>query len=380
MLGTMPNPPGTERQPSKPHAAPFAGSVLPGASRRRARIVFATALAAIGLWVARDFLIPLGWAVILGVALWPLYRRFVERVWQGRQSALPPLLFTLATCLVLIVPLGFAAAELGREGQAALEWLRRGQENGIAEPGWLERVPVLGSRAAQWWREHLTHPQQAGDLLSNLDTPALANWVKAFGAEFLHRGFVFLVTMLALYFLFRDGEWLGRRLLDHADRVLGDPGERLAERLVLAARGTFTGTVLVATGEGVLIGIGYIVAGVPHPMLFGAFTIAFAMLPFGAWFAFTTAALLLLSQAGSLLMAALLFGWGATVMMIGDNFIQPSIVGGSVRLPFLWALVGIFGGVETFGLLGLFLGPVIMAGLMTIWRDWINRPQLTGGK
>jgi predicted PurR-regulated permease PerM len=380
MLLVMPNPPGTELRPPEPQAAPVTGSVLSQASRRRARLVFATALAAIGLWVARDFLIPLGWAVILGVALWPLYRLFVERVWRGRRSVLPPLLFTLTTCLVLIVPLGFAAVEVGREGQAAVEGLRRAQENGIAEPGWLERVPIIGNRAVQWWRGHLSKPQYPGDLLSSFDTAALANWARAFGTEFLHRGFVFFVTMLALFFLFRDGEWLGRRLLDHADRVLGDPGERLAERLVLAARGTFNGTVLVAIGEGVLIGIGYVVTGVPRPMLFGAFTIAFAMLPFGAWFAFTAAALSLLSQGASLLMAALLFGWGAVVMIIGDNFIQPRIVGRSVRLPFLWALIGIVGGIESFGLLGLFLGPVIMTGLMTIWRDWIDRPPLTGGK
>ena len=64
-------------------------------------------------------------------------------------------------------------------------------------------------------------------------------------------------------------------------------------------------------------------------------------------------------------------------MLIGDNLIQPGLIAGSVRLPFLWTLIGIFGGIHTFGLLGLFLGPVIMAGLMTIWRDWIDRPQLT---
>jgi predicted PurR-regulated permease PerM len=153
-------------------------------------------------------------------------------------------------CLVLIVPLGFAAVEVGREGQAAVEWLRRAQENGIAEPGWLERIPIIGNRAVQWWRGHLSRPQQAGDLLSSFDTAALANWAKAFGTELLHRGFVFFVTMLALFFLLRDGEWLSRRLLDHADRVLGDPGDRLAKRMVLATRGTFNGTVLVAVGEG----------------------------------------------------------------------------------------------------------------------------------
>src|SRR3954464_5103741 len=149
MLLVMPNPPGTELRPPEPQAARVPGSVLSQVSRRRARIVFATALAAIGLWVARDFLIPLGWAVILGVALWPIYRLFLERIWHDA-SVLPPLLFTVTTCLVLIVPLGFAAVEIGREGQAAVEWLRRAQENGIAEPGWLERVPIIGNRAVQW--------------------------------------------------------------------------------------------------------------------------------------------------------------------------------------------------------------------------------------
>ena len=127
-------------------------------------------------------------------------------------------------------------------------------------------------------------------------------------------------------------------------------------------------------GEGAAIGAGYFIAGVPNALTFVIFTTAFAMIPFGAWLAFTAAALLLLLQGGGPLFASLLFGWGATVMVVGDNFIQPGLVGGSVRLPFLWALIGIVGGVETFGLLGLFLGPVIMTALMTVWREWMNRP------
>ena len=58
-------------------------------------------------------------------------------------------------------------------------------------------------------------------------------------------------------------------------------------------------------------------------------------------------------------------------MVIGDNFVQPGLIGGAARLPFLWALIGIVGGLETFGLVGLFLGPVIMAALLTIWREWV---------
>jgi predicted PurR-regulated permease PerM len=99
------------------------------------------------------------------------------------------------------------------------------------------------------------------------------------------------------------------------------------------------------------------------------------MLPFGAWAVFTAAAATLLSGGGSGIAAAGVFFWGATVMLAGDHFVWPTLVGGAARLPFLFAFVGIFGGLAAFGLLGLFLGPVIMAVLLTVWREWIFRPE-----
>jgi predicted PurR-regulated permease PerM len=87
--------------------------------------------------------------------------------------------------------------------------------------------------------------------------------------------------------------------------------------------------------------------------------------------AFSVAALVLLVQGGSAFAAACVFAWGAVVMLIGDHFVWPALVGGAARMPFLLALVGIFGGLQTFGLIGLFIGPVIMAALVTIWREWL---------
>ena len=143
--------------------------------------------------------------------------------------------------------------------------------------------------------------------------------------------------------------------------------------MVGAVRGTVNGTVLVAVAEGLLIGIAYVVAGVPSPVLFTMLTIAFAMVPFGAWAAFAVASVVLLISDGNLWPALAVFGWGAAVMLAGDHFIWPTLVGKAARLPFLVALIGIFGGLQVFGLIGLFLGPVIMAALLTVWREWLVR-------
>jgi predicted PurR-regulated permease PerM len=120
------------------------------------------------------------------------------------------------------------------------------------------------------------------------------------------------------------------------------------------------------------MGVAYAIAGVPQPLLFAVLTIALAMVPFGGWAALATAAVMLLLHGGELLVAAGLFGFAAMVLLIGDNFMQPALVGGTARLPFLLALIGILGGLQSFGLIGLFLGPVIMAAALAVWREWVR--------
>jgi predicted PurR-regulated permease PerM len=354
--------PGSEDPSGRPGAA---------GGRRRARLVVAAALAVLALWVARDYLTALAWAILIAVAVWPLYRRFAALM-AGRRT-LAAALFTLLVCVAVLAPITLVAVEVGREAGTALRWLEEARQRGVPTPGWLAGVPVLGQSAEAWWRGHLGGPAEAETFLRGLDRGALADWSRAAGGQVLHRALLLLVAILALFLLLRDGERVAGRVLALTDRVLGDPGDRLAGKLVEAVRGTVVATVAVAAGEGLLIGIGYGVGGAPHAVLFGVLTAGFALLPLGAWVAFTAAALALLASGGGVLEAAAVLGWGAVVMLTGDNLVQPALVGGGARLPFLWALVGILGGLETFGLVGLFLGPVVMAAVLTVWREWLGR-------
>jgi predicted PurR-regulated permease PerM len=327
----------------------------------------------LALWVAQEFLAPLCWAVVIALTTWPAYKVFAARIADGRSVVLAPLVFTLLVGAILFVPILVAIHQAAQESQLLMQSLAHARDNGIPVPKWLVEIP-LGEHAARWWAANLSEPQSAREWLgSNSDKQAEAEWTRAMGVQLLHRLFMFFIALIALFVMLRSGAWIGNRALDTADRLLGDPGERLASRMVETVRGTVTGTLIVAVAEGAIIGMAYILAGVPSPLLFALLTAAFAIIPFGAWMIFSSAALLLLHD-GNAMAAAAVFGFGALVMIIGDTFVWPALVGKQARLPFLAALVGIFGGLQAFGLIGLIVGPMILAALWTVWREWLLRP------
>jgi predicted PurR-regulated permease PerM len=343
-------------------------------TRQATRRYLTIAVVVLSLWITQSFLIPLAWATVLAITVWPLYSRASA---AARYRWLPPLLATLATALLLMLPLSVAGMEAAQDSKVALEWLAKAQQTGVSPPAWLDDFPLVGGKLAHLWQTHAGTPEAARSLFSGLDAGSLFSLTGVIGAQVARGSMLIFVTLLALYALLRHGERLGSHSTALAAHLLGGFGSRFTDRLISAVRGTVAGTVLVAFGEGALIGLGYVAAGVPRAFLFAILTIAFAMLPFGAWVVFTVAAGVLIAQ-GAVLAAAILFAFSVVVMMVGDNFVQPALVGNSVRLPFLLAFVGTFGGLETLGLVGLFLGPVVMATLLLVWHEAMDKPDGAG--
>jgi len=341
--------------------------------RLAARIVLAAGLVVLAFWMSLDFLTPLSWAVVIALTVWPAYRKFSARIGAKPSDVVAPLSFTLIVGLVLFLPVGLAIHQAAQEAQNLLQSLAQIRQNGLPVPEWLPQMP-LGEHGARWWTANLSDPRSASELLGgNLDKEAQAAWTRTLGGQVLHRMFLFILALISLFIILQNGAWIGNRVLDTADKILGDPGERLASKMVETVRGTVNGTVIVAVAEGIIIGAAYVAAGVPNPLLFALLTIAFAMVPLGAWVVFTSAALLLVVQGGSVFAATAVFFFGAVVMLIGDMFVWPNLVGNQARLPFLAALIGIFGGLQTFGLIGLFIGPMILGALWIVWREWLLR-------
>lgn len=341
------------------------------------RHILLWAMLALALWTAQAFLLPLAFGVILAVALWPLNQRWTGSGGRLRARLLAPLGVTLTIALAVVLPLTVLLVEGAFQGQALLDWVARAQTAGVAPPDWLGGFPLFGHRALAWWNTHLLQPGTLGNGITESTLGTAAEWALATGSQVASRSLLLLVGLMALFFLLRDGERLAVQVGQLAEHQLGAFGPRFLEQMVFAVRATVIGTIAVAIGEGLVIGAGYVVAGVPHALLLALLTMTFAMLPFGAWIVFSVASAILLIS-GDPLAAALLFAYSATVMVIGDNLVTPYIVGTHVRLPFLLAFIGAFGGLAAFGLVGIFVGPVVMAGLMIVIREL--RPELTEGE
>jgi len=334
-----------------------------------ARVALSLVLIALGAYTLEGFLRALAWAAILAVATWPLFMRTQARLGTGKHNILLPLLFTLGAALLFVVPLALVAVQAGHEARVVAHWITEARQHGAAAPDWLGRLPLGGQQALDWWNANLAQPEDAAALLERMDRAEVLQASRRLGGQVARRAVLFAFTLVTLFFLYRDGASLVTRMQVASRRLVGRHGELVGQQIIASIHGTVNGMVLVGLGVGAVLGIGYALAGVPHPVLMGGLTAIAAIIPLAAPVVLGVASLLVLA-AGSTAMAIGLFAFGMVVIFVADHAIRPVLIGGSTKLPFLWVLLGILGGVETFGLLGLFLGPAIMAALILLWRDW----------
>lgn len=342
------------------------------------KIAVVLAIALAGLWIASGFLRAIVWAGIIAIAIDPLYAKLeLGRLGSKHRTTLAALV-TLVIALILLVPIVIGLSEAAMDATHVIAWLQHAEQNGVPVPAWAHNLPMVGESVANWWQANLATPQAAQFRLRQFDPAAWLVQSRSIGTNVLHRAVIFAFTLIGLFFLLRDRDSVVEQCRVAGERLLGETSERILRQTVLSVRGTIDGLVLVGFGEGAVMAVVYVVLGVPHPLLMGAVTAVAAIIPFGAAVMFAIAAGALLVQ-GSAVGAILVIVFGLIVLGIADHFIRPILIGSATQLPFLWVLIGILGGVETLGLLGLFVGPATMAVLFMLWREFIRGPKEAAG-
>lgn len=331
---------------------------------------------AAGVYFFHGFLVPVLAALVIGFASWPLYRRLLDAVGGSRTIGA-----TLALILIiafLVVPIAVASTYAVNEVRDWVGWAIETNRVGATTPVWIPALPVVGEWLDEQWRVHVGHPGGIGEIIQLISGANIGNiyrGVLAAGGSVAGIMLALLFMLIALFFVYRDGESFVAQIDKIGERILPDRWDRISRVVPATITSTVTGMTIIAIGEGIVLGAAYWIAGVPSPVTLGVITAIMAMIPGGAPLSMTLVSLYLVAS-GSWIAGLALFTWGTVELFIVDKTIRPKLVGGPIKLPFLPTFFGLIGGVKTMGFVGLFIGPVLMALLVAIWREWLREADM----
>jgi predicted PurR-regulated permease PerM len=330
------------------------------------------ALAFLCLLVLRPFLTPMVWATILVYATWPLYCRF--RAPFQRFTTAAAAAMTLLVISVGIVPffalLVLVQHELVDAYRAFTAYLAQGPQE---LPTAVRDIPWFGAWLQESLNRYTLDPAAIGRELND----AVQGWKWQFGALLggvgRNLGKLF-VTVIILFFFYRDGDSIVRQIQRVANRFFDHRLDRYAHSAGMMTRAVLYGMLITAVAQGVIAGVGYWIFGLEAPALLGALTGLLSMAPLlGTAFVWAPAAVGLL-VAGHIWKGILLLAWGTLLVHPVDNLLRPYLISSVTRVPFLLVMFGALGGLAAFGLVGLFIGPVILGVASAIWREWAAEP------
>ena len=395
------------------------------ANQRREQVLGTAALLLLligGFVILRPFMTAIMWSVILGFSLWPA-QRLLTRWMRGRKT-LAAIVVAIMVALLLVGPmvlLGFGIADDASSlGKATKKWVESVSET---PPSWTSKVPLVGDEVTDTWtqimlarrgwleridkgmneappRARVVGPEgevidEATVLRRIPPNAAIADDLAA--VEVLEEGKVFewlgkffawarswlveatvavsmgvfqiALSILLTFFILRDGQELGARLAVAASRIAGARGQHLIGVAGNTVRGVVYGIIGTAVAQGILAGVGFGLAGVPAAALLGVLTFFFSAVPVGPPLIWVPATAWLFSQ-GHNGWGIFMLVWGIFVVSGVDNIIKPYLISHGSKIPFIIVFLGVIGGALAFGLVGVFLGPTLLAVTYRVIEEW----------
>ena len=324
-------------------------------------------LAVACLFILRPFISAALWAAILCFSTWPLFTRLTAEL--GGRRTLAALLATLLLSAIIIAPVAILVSRITANTAEIVEASRKLIHEGPpAPPAWVASVPIAGPRLAARWS---VLSKDSAERLA-----AIAKWLPTVkdavlgSARALAGGLVQIVLSLVMVFLFYcDGEAVASRLNFAIDRIGGAEGIHLLDVAGTTIRAVLYGVLGTALLQGVLAGVGFMIAGVPGAALLAFLIFVVAAFPGGPLVVGVFPVFWLYRQ-GAIEWAIFIAIW---VVIVGnlDSLLRPLLIArGGGDMPLILVLFGVIGGAMAFGLIGLFLGPTLLAVGYSMLDEW----------
>jgi len=337
-------------------------------TRTTLAVLFVAGLIAACFWILRPFLPAIIWATTLVVATWPVMLRVQQRLWNRR--ALAVTIMTLALLLVFVVPFWLAITTIVDNFDRIVDWGTSLKSFKLpSPPEWLAGVPLFGERAAQFWESVAASGVEPLVAKAAPYAGDAASWFVAalggLGIVFVQ----FLLTVIIAAIMYVGGERAAAAARRFGFRLAGERGEQSVQLAGQAIRSVALGVVVTAVAQSVLGGVGIALAGVPFAAVLTAIMFMLCIAQLGPLPVLVPVVIWLYWSGES--------GWGTFVLVwtivVGslDSILRPILIRKGAHLPLVLLLAGVIGGLIAFGLVGIFLGPVVLAVGYTLLQSWM---------
>jgi len=333
-------------------------------------VLFIGILIAASFWILTPFLTALVWATMIVVTTWPLMLG-VQRRLRGKRS-LAVTVMTVALLLVFIIPFTLAIVIIIDKSDEFVAWVKSLDAYTIVPPpAWVDKLPLVGPKIAARWNSLAAASPEA---LSERLAPYAKNfvsWLVAQAGSVMMMIIQFLLTVIISAVLYATGEKAAEGVLMFARRLGGQHGENAAILAAKAVRGVALGVVVTALIQSLIGCIGLVISGVPAPVLLTAVMFILCIAQVGPGLVLIPATVWLFWNDQTM--------WGSVMVVFTvvagtvDNFIRPLLIKKGADLPLLLIFSGVIGGLIAFGVIGLFIGPVMLAVTYTLLEAWVTR-------
>ncbi len=337
-------------------------------------VLFIVTLIVASLWIMRPFLVPVIWATMIVVATWPLMLK-IEAAF-GRRRAPAVAAITVAMLLVFVLPFWTAVSTIVEYSDEVTRWAKALKDITLPlPPAWVEQIPLVGTKIATTWREYAAESPEALALKLGPYVGQSLRWLAAEAGGVGALVIQFLLTIIIAAVMYSGGETAARGVRRFGNRLGGPRGEDAVLLASRAIRGVALGVVVTALVQSLLGGLGLAVAGVPFAGVLTAIMLLLCLAQIGPTLVLIPATIWMF-WSGDNLWGTLLAVWTLFVGTL-DNVLHPFLIRQGADLPLLLIFAGVIGGLLSLGLLGIFVGPVVLAVAYTLLKAWIDEPPRT---
>jgi predicted PurR-regulated permease PerM len=332
------------------------------------RIALITLLAIGCIYVLKPFMAAILFAAIFCLFTWPLYRRLWLRL--GKRDTWAAMTMTLLLLIALILPMAYLAMNLAESSDELFNKLGTSVQNLHPQvPNWMRKLPIIGEQINQSWGLATASHEELMSLLRQYYEPMRTFTLRA--VQVVVGGFLqLLLVVFVAFFFYRDGVRISQGVAIVVRRLGGELGSEMLNLSCNTVKSVMLGIFGTALAQSVVAMVGFLLAGAPAPLLLACATFFLSAIPVGPPLIWGGASFWLYSQ-GEQGWAIFLALYGLLVISTVDNVLKPMLISQSSHLPILLIVFGVLGGILTFGFIGIFLGPTLLAVGFTLLLHWL---------